>query len=172
MLQLFGHQHRPKTWHVLITDEIAVDGPTVTYAKVLSKRYPNSAGWGDPRGHMPNRHASQGPRSSTGAKELLEHGHYLLPAGGRKNGKAINLAVLDRVNVQHRLQIEGRFLVHARCVGVLEAMRGQQADATGKPKKVSGPDSKSDKMSGFADAAGYGITPVFRHEFLRRDDAL
>ena len=163
VLQVFGVLHRRETWHVLAVDEVAVDGPTATYAATLAKRYPRAVGFCDPTGAMPGRHASHGAKSSTDAAELARAGLYVQPANGREHGKAKHLPQKDSINVMHRLHRERRLLVHARCTGVLEAMRTMQARSDGTIDKVSGRNSRSDKISAFGDGVRYGVWRPFRH---------
>jgi putative nucleotidyltransferase with HDIG domain len=148
----------------VVVDEVAVSGPTSTYVGALSKRYPGIVGFCDPNGAMPNRHESHGPRSSTDADELQAAGHNVLPANGvGKGGHVQHLPQLDAINVLHRLHLERRLLVHARCTGTLEAMRTMRAKPDGTILKTSGTGSKSDQVSAYGDALRYAIWQPFRH---------
>ena len=169
VLELFGHLHRRDTWHVLVVDEIVKSGPTAAYAAELTKRYPRSTGFCDPNGAMPGRHASHGASSSTDAAEINRAGHYLLPAHGRQDGKPRWLPQKDAINVMHRLLEERRLLVHARCTGVLQAMRTMQAKPDGTIDKVSGRDSPSDQISAYGDALRYGVWRPFAHVLVTND---
>jgi len=163
VLQVFGEVHRRESWHVLVVDEVASEGSTAAYAEALAKRYPRSVGFCDPTGAMPGRHASHGAKSSTDAAELDRAGHYVQPANGRENGKAKHLPQKDSINVVHRLHRERRLLVHARCTGVLEAMRTMQARSDGTIDKVSGRNSRSDQISAYGDGVRYGVWRPLRH---------
>lgn len=167
ILQIFGHAHQRESWHVLVIDEVAVEGPTATYAAALAKRYPRIVGWCDPTGAMPGRHASHGAKSSTDAAELDRAGHYVQPANGRERNKVKHLPQKDSINVMHRLHRERRLLVHARCTGVLEAMRTMQARPDGTIDKVSGRNSRSDQVSAYGDAVRYGVWRPFEHVLVQ-----
>lgn len=163
IMQMFGRAHQRESWHVLVVDEVVTQGSTAAHVDNLGRRYPRIAGFCDPSGAMPGRHQSHGPRSSTDAAEMRQAGHYVRPANGVENSKARHLPQKDSINVLHRLHRERRLLVHARCTGVIGAMRGMQAKSDGTIDKVSGRNSKSDQLSAFGDALRYGVFRPLRH---------
>lgn len=168
VLELFGEGSdvtaavkNRSSWHVLACDEVQVDGTTLALAQQLKEQAGACAVWHDP--HGAKGHAARGSGDSTDADELRRSGHVAAAANGTdQQGRSHRLPELDSRNVLHRLMAEGRFLVHSRCSGLLDAMRNDLAKPDGSMDKRSSPNSESDFRSGYSDSARYAVWPLFR----------
>lgn len=148
------------SWTVLVTDEIEVEGSSLRHAEAVVAKV-GAGTWVpcDPQGAMQG-HAGRGSANSTDAGEFRRAGLVPYPANGfegvgtDRRARQINRS--DSINVLHRLQAAGRFYVHERCEGLIDAL-------TNDKHTKGGGGSASDRRSGYSDAARYGCWPVFRH---------
>jgi hypothetical protein len=170
-LQVFGDLADPTTWILVAYDEIATEGTVQRHAKALEARgYSGAPIYCDPTGAM-SGHEARGSAGSTDALALKRAGWAVKPAnGGTRTGGVSHLSFVDAANVVHQLQDDRRLLVHARCEGLLDALKHDRAKADGTRDKVSGRGSISDKRSAYTDALRYGAWPLFKHELANRTE--
>lgn len=178
ILEIFGEGSSPEaalaneaSWTLLVSDEVQVDGTTTQLAEAIKQRAGVVPVFYDP--HGAKGHAARGTGSSTDADAIKLVGLVPRPANGStfKNGKTTvnHLSQIDSRNVMHGLMQGGRFYVHERCTGVLDAMHNDLAKPDGTIDKRSSPDSASDLRSGFSDSVRYGVWPVFKSLFKHFD---
>jgi hypothetical protein len=162
-MQIFGDYARPETWVALAFDEIATEGTVQKHARELKRRgYGGAAIYCDPTGAM-SGHEARGSAGSTDALALKREGFRVKPANGASASGVAHLSFIDSAGVMHQLHDEGRAVVHARCAGLLDALKHDRAKADGTRDKVSGTGSISDKRSAYTDAKRYPIWPIFKH---------
>lgn len=172
LLELFGEGTTPAaalanrdSWTVLVVDEVQVDGTTLELAKQLKLQADGPCPvWYDP--HTGAGHAARGSAGTTDAAILRRDGFDAAPANGtNKQGAPRPLGQIESRNVMHGLMRSGRFYVHERCRGFIEAMVKEKAKPDGRVDKRSSPNSPSDYLSGFSDSGRYALWPVFRSMF-------
>lgn len=176
ILELFGEGKTPNeaianeaSWTVLVAEEVQVDGTTLALAKQLRAQSGGPAPvWYD--GHGATGHAARGTGNGTTDADILrQEGFTAGPTNGtNQDGKPLRLSQIDSRNVMHGLMKAGRFYVHERCVGLIDAMHNDMRLPDGRIDKRSSPDSDSDFRSGFSDAARYAIWPIFRAMFQQK----
>lgn len=108
------------------------------------------------------------------ARVMAEHGFDCRPCHYSDKNKPQNPRVQARVQLMHKLFLEGRIRVHGRptTAALVKALVEQQADANGEPVKES--NTASDRLSSTTDALSYlcwamwQATPVREWKGLRR----
>lgn len=171
VLELFGlgqdHEHaiaNSSTWTVLVSEEIQIDGTTEDLGKGIRSRVGILPVWYDPHG-APG-HAARGTGTTTDAAILQQLGFPASPANGTNDkGAPLQLSQIDSRNVMHTLMAAGRWRVHERCVGWIQAMGKELAKPDGRVDKRASPDSETDYLSGYTDSGRYGAWPIFRDIF-------
>jgi len=155
-----------QSWTVLVNQEVQVNGTTLKLAEALVSQAGRIPVWYDPHG---TPHQARGSsESNTDAQILRQAGLTAGPCNGTDlKGRPLQLSQIESRNVLHWLMNRGRFLVHSRCTGTLEAMRKDQRQQDGRIQKTSSPNSESDFLSGYSDSVRYGCWPVFRGVFAR-----
>lgn len=151
-----------RSWTVLVTDEVQVDGTTLKLAHKVREQAGRIPVYYDPHG-APG-HAARGTSGElTDAQVWRNVGHHTTPPNGTNAAgkpRALN-SELSRT-VMHMLMKAGRLLVHERCTGVIDAFTRDQRKPDGRIDKRSSPDSESDFRTGYSDSARYGIWPIMR----------
>jgi len=148
------------SWTAIVVKEIDVEGTTSKHAKKLTSITGKLPIYGDPTGAA-SGHDLRGTGGSTDIIVLQKEGYLIEPAIKSFDGKYTNLSFRSSANVMNVLMESKRLRVHKSCTGVLDSLKHDQAGADGKRKKTYGPNSESDKRSGYTDAIRYGLWPVF-----------
>ncbi|MGH1451198.1 MAG: terminase large subunit domain-containing protein [Pseudomonadaceae bacterium] len=172
------HPDDPRKQPILIvTDEIVRKVGTIyEFCDILEKRGMTGVGIScDATGAQKNSYRlSHGikDKNSTQAREMKRQGFICKPCR-TSNGKPSNPAVLDRLNVLHKLMVSRirlpggetypRFLISAKAKKTLISLRVQESDDRGNPIKEAG--TETDRLSSPTDALGYAAWPVFRREY-------
>jgi hypothetical protein len=155
------------SWTVLVNREIESEGSTLALANKLKSVAGIVPIWYDPAGET--GHAARGTAGSSDATILRQVGHFAAPAYGEnaKGHTITNLRQQDTRGVMHWLMANGRFRVHERCTGLIEAMNSELrlSDGSGRVNKRSNPNSHEDWLSGFSDSARYALWVLFSKEF-------
>lgn len=174
VLELFGEGETVEqavaneaSWTVMVVDEVQVDGTTIQLVRKLKSQAGVMPVWYDP--HGAKGHAARGTSAtSTDADILRQEGFPCAPTNGvdLKTGAPLRLSQIESRNVMHGLMDGRRFLVHERCVGLIDAMHKDLRKPDGTGDKRSSPDSETDFRSGYSDSARYGIWPICRNLFV------
>jgi len=167
-------QGDPKNWTLLVITEIVKPATIVQWGKFLSLQAARERGkpedwirgipivadasttWDDAR---VNQHGQ-----GADAEVLRKHGFVVVPpawtqASPDKPSKPTNPGIRERVRIVHQLMHEQKLKIHGDCRKLIEAIESQVSDTRGCPVKK--PNTRSDRLSGPADAFGYLVYRIW-----------
>lgn len=162
-----GDEHKdPKTWGVLVYDEVRTSGDAHDAARALYEAqggmYRNAGICIDAKSAESRHAAHTGVNSAMTPKKSYEKfGFNVRPNKHPKTGKPWNPFVRDSTALVKLLMREDHFLINStNAPGTIQAIELQEDRGDGKPVKVSNTFSDS-QIAAFTDSLRYITWPIF-----------